>query len=377
MPDLPLNTHDLRLSGNAHLPLNVGLGSHAKVRGVKQVLLTLALLGGAALAQTTTPTPTTPAPPTTTPATPAPATTAAPAATPAQDLTAVVGKVGTESYTLADFNRAFRLAVARVVNAQGVPFDEEYMSEFASVRPEYLKQFLRDRAVYQLARKDNQADAAALDKQMADARANFKTDDEFTQALKTTGYASADELRTEMERQMIVGAYLKGIQDRFKFGDALVAGYYTLHKDKFNRDAQACVKHILVKTQPEAQAIVKSLQGGADFAQVAKDKSLDPGSGAQGGDLGCFGRGEMVESFDKASFSGPVNELQTVQSQFGWHVLMVTKRNEAGLLPLEEAAPLIREQLGREAAQKYLDIQVQKLSTESFPDVVTIPEVKK
>lgn len=285
--------------------------------------------------------------------------------------------LGKETYTLADFDRAFRLAVAKVVNAQGVPFEESYLSEFAEARPEYLKQFVRDRAIYQLARVNTKLDPAELDGQMTEARAGFKTDEEFAQALAATGYESPEALRADLERQAIVGAYLKSTQERFKFSDAVIAGYYNLNLARLTRDAEACAKHILVKTQPEAQALIKDLQGGADFAKVAADKSLDPGSAAQGGDLGCFGKGEMVEAFDKASFNGEVGKLQTVQSQFGWHVLMVTKRTEAGVMPLEEAAPLLREQLARETAQKYLNAQIARMKTETFPAVVTPEPAKK
>ncbi|WP_343760463.1 peptidylprolyl isomerase [Deinococcus depolymerans] len=335
---------------------------------MKQLLLTAALLSGVAFqmagAQTA---PATPAPTAPTPTAPAPTVPAA-----AQDPSTPVGRVGRETLTLGEFDRAFRLAAARVVNAQGVPFEESYLSEFVAARPGFLKQFLRDRAVYQLARAGNKADAAALDQQLADARSDFESDGEFRNALNATGYADAADLRRELERQSVVGAYLQGIQKRFTFGDALVAGYYNLHRADFMQDAQACVKHILVPTQAEAQALTKELAGGADFAKLAGQKSQDPGSAAQGGDLGCFGPGEMVETFDRASFSGPVGKVQTVQSQFGWHVLTVTKRTEAGTLPLADAAPLIRDQLSKDAAQKYLDAQIARLNTESFPAVVTV-----
>lgn len=335
---------------------------------MKQLLITLALLGGGALAQTTTP-------PTTTPARPAPATTpaqttAAPT-TAAQD-SAVVGRVGSEVITLGEFNRAFRQAVARVLNSQGVPFEESYMSEFNDARGEYLKQYLRDRAIYQLARGSVKADAAEVDKQVADARADFESDAEFADALSGTGYASVADLRADLERQLVVGAYLRSIQGRFKFGDAVVAGNYNLNRKAFTRQREACARHILVKSQAEAQAIVKDLQAGGDFAKTAASKSQDPGSAAQGGDLGCFGEGEMVATFDRASFTGPLNTPQVVQSEFGWHIVLVSKRTEAGMVPLAEAAPLIREQLTREAAQKYLNAQIDKMKTESFPDVVKV-----
>lgn len=343
---------------------------HATVRSVKQLLLTAALLSGAAFL-TTASAQTTPAPAPTAPAPSAPAATpAAPAA--AQDPATLVGRVGKEDLTLGEFERAFRLAAARVVNSQGIPFEDSYLAEFAAARPDFLKQFVRDRAVYQLARARQQADPAELDRQIADARSGFETDEEFTDALNATGYTDTADLRRELERQLIVGAYLGSVQERFTFGDALVAGYYNLHRADFAQEQEACVKHILVPTQAEAQAITKDLAGGADFAKIATEKSQDPGSAAQGGDLGCFGPGQMVETFDTASFKGPVNAVQTVQSQFGWHVLVVTKRTEAGTLPLADAAPVIRDQLGKEAAQKYLDSQVVRLNTESFPDVVTV-----
>ncbi|GGR85333.1 peptidylprolyl isomerase [Deinococcus sedimenti] len=325
---------------------------------MKQFLLTALLLSGVALAQTDT----------TAPAAPAPA----PIAAPAQDPTVVVARVGTMTYTLADYEKAFRFAIARVLNGQGIGYGEEYLTEFASARPDFLKQFVRDRALDQLARASGQVDAALIDTQMQEARADFETDAEFLDALRATGYTSADELRAELERRALVSAYLEKVQGRFTFGDALVAGFYNLHRAEFQRDPEACVKHILVPTQAEAQAIARDLAGGADFAAVAKAKSQDPGSAAQGGDLGCFGPGEMVAAFDTASFKGPVNQVQTVQSQFGWHLVLVTKRTEGGVMPLTEAAPLIRQKLSQDAAQKYLDAQIAKLTTESFPEKVAV-----
>ena len=83
-------------------------------------------------------------------------------------------------------------------------------------------------------------------------------------------------------------------------------------------------RHILVKTKAEAEAIIKQLDKGADFAKLAKDKSTD-GAAPQGGDLGWFSQGQMVPEFDKAAFAlkpGQYTE-QPVQTQFGWHVIKV------------------------------------------------------
>ena len=333
---------------------------------MKNLVLTLALLtGGVALAQTSQPA----AAPATSP-TAQPASPTQPSTAPSPD--AVVARVGNQTFTLADFDRSFRVAVAGVVNAQGLPLSDDLLTEFASSRPEYLKQFVREQALLQLARASVKPDAAAVDAQLAQARAGFGSDADFQQALTQTGYSGADDLRASLERQLVVSPYLQSVQKRFTFGDAVVAGYYNLHRDAFTRDAEACVKHILVASEAEAKAIVTDLGAGKDFAAVAKAKSQDPGSAAEGGDLGCIAPGDTVAAFDKASFSGPLNQPQVVQTEYGWHVLTVSRRSAAGLLPLTEAAPLIREQLSREAAQKYLDAQIARIKVETFPDVVKV-----
>lgn len=84
--------------------------------------------------------------------------------------------------------------------------------------------------------------------------------------------------------------------------------------------------HLLVPTQEEAEACRKQIEGGEEFAKVAQSVSKCP-SGAQGGDLGFFGRGMMVPEFDQAAFKLPVGQLsEPIQTQFGWHLLLVTEQ---------------------------------------------------
>ncbi|MBI3565522.1 MAG: peptidylprolyl isomerase [Elusimicrobia bacterium] len=89
---------------------------------------------------------------------------------------------------------------------------------------------------------------------------------------------------------------------------------------------RARARHILVKTEAECDTLKKQIEGGADFASVAKAHSLCP-SGKRGGDLGEFGPGQMVPEFDKAVFNGEVGKVQgPVKTQFGYHLLQVTQR---------------------------------------------------
>jgi peptidyl-prolyl cis-trans isomerase C len=81
--------------------------------------------------------------------------------------------------------------------------------------------------------------------------------------------------------------------------------------------------HILVKTEQEANVVLYDINSGKDFAQVAKDKSMCP-SKKNGGNLGWFGKGQMVKEFENAAFSMQKGEVsKPIKTQFGWHVIKV------------------------------------------------------
>lgn len=88
----------------------------------------------------------------------------------------------------------------------------------------------------------------------------------------------------------------------------------------------ATARHILVKSEAECLKLKTEIEAGADFAAIAKQHSSCP-SGRSGGELGTFGPGQMVKEFDQAVFSGEVGKvLGPIQTQFGYHLLEVTKR---------------------------------------------------
>ncbi len=92
--------------------------------------------------------------------------------------------------------------------------------------------------------------------------------------------------------------------------------------------AKATARHILVDSEEQCGSLKTQIEGGADFADIAKEHSSCP-SGRAGGDLGEFGPGMMVPEFDKVVFSAPVNTVQgPVKTQFGYHLLEVTSRTD-------------------------------------------------
>ena len=104
--------------------------------------------------------------------------------------------------------------------------------------------------------------------------------------------------------------------------------------------------HILVPTEEEANAVKAELDGGADFATLAKAKSIDPGA-ANGGDLGFFGPGMMVAPFEAAAFAlTDVGQVSApVQSQFGWHVIRLEEKRQSSAPAFEQVAAQLQQQL--------------------------------
>ena len=115
-------------------------------------------------------------------------------------------------------------------------------------------------------------------------------------------------------------------------------------------------RHILVKEKAEAEAMIAELQGGADFAELAKKRSTGP-SGPNGGDLGYFPRGAMVPAFENAAFALEAGSFtQTpVQTQFGWHIILVEEKRIAEAPTIEELAPQLRQNLISQNLGRLLD----------------------
>src|SRR5215207_4923155 len=114
---------------------------------------------------------------------------------------------------------------------------------------------------------------------------------------------------------------------------------------------QRCVRHILfTEDQKEkAEDVKQQLENDGDFAELAKENSQDPGSAANGGDLGCLGKGETVPEFEQAAFGAEQGEIVgPVQTEFGYHILQVTDVKPEQTRSLQEVESQIRSQLATE-----------------------------
>lgn len=156
------------------------------------------------------------------------------------------------------------------------------------------------------------------------------------------------------ERSLRAGEVLDGIAEGALSDEAVEAAY----KERFSEAANETeynASHILVETEEDAQAIVEELAGGADFAQLAQERSTGP-SGPSGGSLGWFGTGTMVKPFeDAATALEPGQTSGPVQTQFGWHVIRMNDTRIKEAPPLEEVRAEIEAQLQNEAIQARIE----------------------
>ncbi|MBE7178415.1 MAG: peptidylprolyl isomerase [Mucilaginibacter polytrichastri] len=164
---------------------------------------------------------------------------------------------------------------------------------------------------------------------------------------------------------LVVGSTASFLQNA-KVSDAQIAQEYKDNIDTYRIPERVQVRHILIKTQgkpkedapklkAKAQDLLKQLQGGADFAALAKKNSEDPGSAEKGGDLGWVVRGQTVPNFEKAAFSlkpGQLSDL--VETEYGYHILQVEAKQEARTQTLDEVKGQIGADLQKQAAADQL-----------------------
>ncbi len=153
--------------------------------------------------------------------------------------------------------------------------------------------------------------------------------------------------------------------------DAQVRQAYDQNKDRYRMPERVKARHILLMTQgkpaseepklkAKADDLLKQLKGGANFADLATKYSDDPGSKAKGGDLGWFGKGQMVPEFEATTFALKPNEISgVVKTSYGYHIIQVLEKEQARLKPFEEVkaelAAELKKQKGQQEIQSTLD----------------------
>jgi peptidyl-prolyl cis-trans isomerase C len=137
--------------------------------------------------------------------------------------------------------------------------------------------------------------------------------------------------------------------------DAAMKKVYEDAVKQMGGEQEVRARHILVATEPEAKAIVTEISKGTDFAELARQKSKDPGAAAEGGDLGWFGKDQMVPEFADAAFKmdkGQVSE--PVKTQFGWHIIKVEDKRTKPVPEFAKVKDQVETFVARKAQADYI-----------------------
>lgn len=157
-----------------------------------------------------------------------------------------------------------------------------------------------------------------------------------------------DVLKVQLARQVYLEEQIKD-----KISDKQVKAEYDKFVKQNKGKVEVRARHILVPSEEEAVQVIKDLDGGADFAELAQKRSSDPSS-SRGGELGYFVKEEMVPEFSNEAFSikkGGYSK-KPVKTQFGWHVVKVEDKRDRPVPKLEQVQEAIRQQLGNQALQQ-------------------------
>lgn len=303
---------------------------------------------------------------------------AAPAADPAK----VVARVGTFEIKQSDVNQIIDRQIAQYGDRVPAQYQAQMRAEMQTRAVEGLiaQRLVRD----EIARQKITVSDADMDKRIGEISKMLESQGKTLDGeLKLRGMEMSglkEDLKEGMQLEKMVEAEMSGKQPEIKEADALA--FYNEKKSQYFETAeQVQASHILITPEPKDDAgwaaakkkidgIAKELADGGDFAALAKANS-SCSSKEKGGDLGSFGRGQMVPEFDAAAFTQELNVVGApVKTEFGYHLIKVTGKTPASEVPFAEVKEKIVESLKNTAKAKAYEAFIDGLKAKA--DIVLV-----
>ena len=214
-----------------------------------------------------------------------------------------------------------------------VPAEQRAYAEHPQAKAMYVEQFLTQHLYAQLG-------------------ADLKLDEtaEFAELMEV--------MKMEILSQLAMAETLKGIE----VTSGEVKAFYEDNKEMFKKSETVKAKHILVDEEEKANELMAALNAGEiDFEEAAKANSNCP-SAAQGGDLGEFGKGQMVPAFEEAAFAAEVGKVAgPVKTDFGYHIILVDEHAEGGNYTFDEVRDQIKAQLSQQKSTEAFQAKTNEL----------------
>jgi peptidyl-prolyl cis-trans isomerase C len=269
-----------------------------------------------------------------------------------------------------DLDREMKLVSLRL-SRQGQPIDAQGLKRYEG----QLRETLINRA---LLLQQSQAlgvdvNPSLVTKALDAFKAGFQNADDYTRSLREMGFTE-EEMTGQIKNGLVIKTLIdKEVIDTLTVSDGQIRSFYEDNPDLFRRPEQVKASHILVQVpenadeaqKAQAQAAIRALKqridNGEDFATLAMDHSACP-SKAKGGDLGFFGREEMVAPFSEAAFAlqpGQVSDVVT--TRFGFHLIRVTERQAEEALAFNDVKDAIATRLRQEQEEQRIAAYIEKL----------------
>lgn len=263
-------------------------------------------------------------------------------------LWSIIGGVVLIGSLLAVFGFSKEDAVAKV-GSETISKDDLYTTLVDQYGDGALDTLIAEKIVkLESEKKDLTVKDSEIKKELEKIKGQYDSEEAFNEALASSG-SDLDSVKENIKTYLLTEKLLK---DRVKITDDQIKEYFEANKDTFAQKEQVEASHILVDDEKTAQEVKKKLDDGGDFAELAKEYSTDTSNADSGGELGYFGKGEMVTEFDDKAFSMKKGEIsEPVKTEFGYHIIKVTGKKEAKEAVLSDHKDEIKDILFDQALQ--------------------------
>jgi peptidyl-prolyl cis-trans isomerase C len=290
----------------------------------------------------------------------------------------IVAKVNGTPITRGELDRATKFMLAQSKTTKELTAEQKKEANSA-----VLDQLISAELLYQAGKKLKIADIdKRIEAQMKLGKSKFPSTAAYDKALKESGLTEK-ELEEFARKEIYINNLIENeIASKITVTEADAKKFYDDNAEKFKQPETVQASHILIGIDPKASAdeknkakekaaaLLKRAKAGEDFAKLAKDNSTCP-SAAQGGNLGYFGKGQMVPTFETAAFSLKSGEIsEVVETQFGYHIIKVTDKKPAGTVPFADAKKEIIDYLKIQIIQQDISKYVEKLRKEAKIEIM-------
>ncbi|MCF8012060.1 MAG: peptidylprolyl isomerase [Clostridiales bacterium] len=249
-------------------------------------------------------------------------------------------------------------AVAKV-NGKSINKSELYNELVKQSGQQALDALISQEIIEQEAEEQNvEVTDSDVEKEITKVKEYYGGQDAFNQAMESYGYSS-DDLKKEITMNIKVK---KLLEPRISISEEEMKEYFNTNKDSFAVKEQVNASHILVEEKETAQEVNEKIQSGEDFAELAKEYSIDTTNKEQGGNLGFIQKGEMVKEFEQAAFSLEKSEIsEPVKTKYGYHIIKVNEKKEAKKANYEENKEDIKDMLFEKKMQTEYEPWMQEM----------------